>query len=91
MKLIILSLVLFLIGCTTVVPVHRKFPEAPTSILQPCPDLFLTQPTEKLSEVLLIVTKNYTLYHECSAKTDSWIEWYNEQRRIFEELERGKK
>ena len=36
-----------------------------------------------LSEVVKSVTENYTLYHECSLKTDSWIEWYNAQKKTF--------
>jgi len=38
----------------------------------------------KLSDVAKTVSQNYSLYHECSAKTDSWIEWYQKQKQIYE-------
>ena len=40
----------------------------------------------KLSEVAKNVTSNYALYHECSLKVESWVEWYDEQKKIFDEV-----
>ena len=52
-----------------------------------CPELYLVpEDTTKLSETLTVVTKNYGLYHECSAKVNTWIEWYIEQKKIYDEI-----
>ena len=42
--------------------------------------------TNKLREVLKTVTVNYSTYHECKIRVDAWIEWYQTQRTIFEEV-----
>ena len=31
-------------------------------------------------------TDNYAEYHKCRIKVDSWIEWYDSQRKIFESV-----
>ena len=77
---------LFLAGCSTLIPVNRKFPEAPKELMVACPDLKKAPETSKLSEVLKVVTQNYGQYNECRAKSDAWIEWYNAQKDIFESV-----
>lgn len=76
---------IILVGCTTV-PVKRNFPEVPNEIMIACPELKQVKPTEKLSEVLEVVTNNYGQYHECRVKVESWIEWYTTQKQIFESV-----
>lgn len=72
-------------GCTTVVPVSAKFPDAPsTSSMEKCPDLKKVQDGDKLSEVAGTVAENYETYYSCATKSDTWIEWYEIQKRIFE-------
>jgi hypothetical protein len=83
--LLIIIVAAFLTGCTTV-PVKRSFPEVPNEIMQACPDLKKVEHTEKLSDVLRVVTDNYGQYHECRAKIDSWIEWYNSQKYNFDSV-----
>jgi len=79
-----LVLCLFLVGCSTAVPVARKYPDAPETLMTPCVQLKKIEKEDPaLSEVVKSVTENYTLYHECSLKTDSWIEWYNVQKKTF--------
>lgn len=75
-----------LAGCTTV-PVVAKFPQVPESLLAKCPAL-TTIPSNDTSIVDLtkIVTQNYTTYYECSTKIEGWIEWYNSQKKIFDEV-----
>lgn len=80
-----LILALVITGCTTV-PVARKFPEVPESIIQKCPELEQLKNDAKLSDVAVSITNNYTLYHQCSSKHNSFIEWYNVQKKIFEEV-----
>jgi len=85
MKMISLLLVLTLAGCSTPVPVTRKFPEIPQTLLVKCPDLQKLNDDAKLSDVAKTVTNNYTTYYECAVKNDAWIEWYQIQKIIFEE------
>jgi PBP1b-binding outer membrane lipoprotein LpoB len=79
-----LILALFLTGCSTVTPVARNFPEAPSTIMQKCPDLKKLDNGAKLSQVAKVVTENYTTYYECAVKSDAWIEWYETQKKIFD-------
>jgi hypothetical protein len=84
--LLILPIVVLLSGCLTTTPVKRNFPEVPKQLMEACPDLKTTEPTEKLSEVLKVVVDNYGQYHECKIKVDTWIEWYKTQKDIFESV-----
>lgn len=73
-----------LTGCVAT-PVDRKFPEVPNYLTVKCPDLIEVDPgTKKFSEVIRVVSINYGLYQECVIKTQSWINWYNTQKQIFE-------
>jgi hypothetical protein len=76
---------LFLVGCSTVVPVARKFPDAP-KFMQACPELQKLNNEAKLSDVATTVTINYSTYYECAVKNDAWIEWYQIQKNIFESV-----
>ena len=72
-------------GCTTAVPVTAKFPNAPSeSAMQSCPDLKKLNESTVLSNIAETVADNYGTYYECSVKNDTWIDWYNTQKRIFE-------
>ena len=74
-------------GCSTVVPVTVKFPEAPGNVaMTPCPQLQKIPDDARLSDITKTITVNYGTYYECAVKTDAWIEWYNSQRKIFEEV-----
>ena len=73
-------------GCSTVVPVTAKFPDAPATIMQQCPQLEKLNADAKLSDVAKTVTINYTTYYECAIKNDAWIEWYGVQKNIFESI-----
>ena len=88
MRYLITSLVLWLTACSTV-PVTMKFPETPEVLMEKCPPL-KTIESEKISiiDITKSVTSNYTTYHECSVKLEHWIEWYNSQKRIYEDLKK---
>lgn len=83
---IILLSILLLAGCATPTPVARKFPDVPARLLEKCPNLQKLNDDAKLSDVAKTVTNNYTTYYECAVKGDAWIEWYQVQRHIFEEV-----
>ena len=85
-KLLVLIPAILLTGCLNT-PVARHFPEVPEELKTACPSLEQVDPnTTKLSEVVRVVTDNYTQYHECRVRVDAWIEWYKTQRSIFEEV-----
>ena len=85
MKAAVLLLTLFLLGCDTV-PVERTFPQVPAALLKECPALKQTPPGAKFSDVLNIINDNYAEYHQCRSKTQAWVEWYSEQKKIFDEV-----
>lgn len=85
LALILVSAVL-LTGCLAT-PVKRTFPEAPKELMQICPNLLaVSENTDKLSEMLKIITENYGQYHECRIKNELWIEWYKAQKEIFDSV-----
>jgi len=74
-------------GCSTVVPVTARFPAAPGEIYQrACPDLQKLKDAPQLSEVSQTININYSTYYECAVKLDTWIQWYEIQKRIFESV-----
>jgi hypothetical protein len=82
-----LLILLLLAGCSTTVPVARKFPEVPDVLMTPCPPLTqIKEGTTKLSEVITVVTDNYFEYHKCSDKNDLWMEWFKAQKEIFDSV-----
>jgi hypothetical protein len=87
MKLLALSLILLLSGCSTTVPVTAKFPQAPgTLVLEPCVNLKKLEEQAKLSDVAKVVTVNYSEYYLCAVKLEAWQRWYREQKIIYEGL-----
>jgi hypothetical protein len=87
MKILALSLILLLSGCSTTVPVTAKFPEAPGTLVQePCQQLKKLEDTAKLSDVAKTVTVNYSEYYLCAVKLEAWQRWYREQKIIYEGL-----
>jgi len=85
MKSLVLVAVLLIAGCSSV-PVTVKFPEVPNDMLETCPDLKLIPETTKLSEVLPTVVDNYGQYYTCKDTVDSWIDWYKNQKKIFDSV-----
>lgn len=84
MKLILILLIL-LAGCSTTVPVTQKFPAAPELLLEKCSELKKLEGSKiSIVDYTKTVTENYTLYHECSLKNTSWIDWYQKQKQVFE-------
>ena len=84
-KLILITLLLT--GCATSVPVRMNFPQAPEPLLKPAEELQPLDPNKKkLSDLLENVNNNYGEYYKLKEQNDAWIEWYNSQRKIFEEV-----
>lgn len=87
MKLLLLSSVLFISACSTVVPVKQKFPEAPISLTEKCENLMKIEGDKvSITDMLKVIVKNYSMYFECSTKVEGWNEWYMEQKKIFDSI-----
>ena len=89
MRLTLLSCLL-IAGCATtsvppaapVVITPPAFPLAPADVSD-CGDLGSVPDNAKLSDVAESVVDNYTLYHQCRAKVETWNQWYVEQRKNY--------
>lgn len=82
-----IPILLLLAGCSTTVPVARKFPEIPDSFKTSCAPLSqIKEDTTKLSEVITVIADNYAEYHLCSDKVDMWTEWYKAQKETFDSV-----
>lgn len=87
MKYIILVSVLFLTGCSTLLPVKQKFPDVPEVLMVKCPALeTLNKPEVKLSELMKTIASNYQKYHNCSDLVIAWQIWYTEQKNIADNV-----
>ena len=87
MRYIVIALAVFLTACSTPVPVARKFPEVPPMLLEKCPQLkTIDTETTVFSILTKTVVEKYTTYYYCAVKNDGLIEWYQKQKRIFEEV-----
>ena len=84
MKMLLLTTVLILSGCSTA-PVVMKFPEVPEALMQQCEPLDKVPPdTKQLSTTAEVVIKNYGKYHVCRIKVEEWQEWYKSNKKIYE-------
>ena len=81
-----LLVILLLAGCsTTVVPVKQKFPNATPELMKKCESLKKIEGDKvAITEMLKVIVHNYSLYYECSTKVDGWQDWYNEQKKTFD-------
>ncbi len=86
MKYLLIPLLL-LAGCaSTVVPVQQKFPNASPELMKKCESLKKIEGDKvAITDLLKVVVHNYSLYYECSTKVEGWQEWYNEQKKIYDE------
>ena len=82
-----LLLILLLAGCSTVVPVKQKFPNATPELMKKCESLKKIEGDKvAITDMLKVIVQNYSLYYECSTKVDGWQDWYNEQKKIFDSV-----
>ena len=84
-KLIIVSC-LIITGCVSV-PVDRKFPTAPDTLKEPAVNLKTLDTTRpELSDLISNANDNYAEYYRLREKYNGWINWYNDQKKIFESV-----
>ena len=85
MKKLIILVTALLVGCAT--PVKLNFPQAPEELVKPCGDLQLVKEGDhQMSSFLNVVVDNYGTYYECKIQADAWQRWYEEQKKIFNEV-----
>jgi len=85
-QLLIATLVLLLAGCSSISgpKMTMTWPDTPPDLKVACPDLAQVDPnTTKLSDALDVVTSNYSQYYLCKDKVDNWLDWYNNQQKIY--------
>jgi hypothetical protein len=86
MKYVVLALALTLAGCSTVTPVKQNFPQATKTLMESCPDLQKIEGDKvAITDLLKTIVNNYSLYYQCANKVDGWKEWYEQQKKTFEE------
>ena len=86
MKLLFLAPLIFVTGCISA-PVKHAFPRPPDLIVERCPQLNqLAEGEQRLSELMKVVTKNYTLYHDCAARHDLLVKWIKEQTDVHDSV-----
>lgn len=86
MKLLSLSMLLFITGCQTI-PALPKLPDLPIELSAPCPELkTLEGTTVLLSKLMDTVAANYTTYHSCASRHVEMVDWYNKQKDIINKI-----
>lgn len=85
MKIALLLMTCILSACSTPVPLTPAFPAAPDMLKEKCPPL-KTIEGERVSIVdfTKTVSENYTTYYQCAGRTQAWIDWYDQQKKIWE-------
>jgi pectin methylesterase-like acyl-CoA thioesterase len=87
MKSIAIAFLAVTLTACVSVPVQRSFPKVPAELMASCPPLQVMDPeTTRLSDVVQSVVANYGQYQACDGKVDTWIEWYNTQKTIFDSV-----
>jgi hypothetical protein len=74
-----------LLSACSLLPVQRKFPDAPPELLKKCQDLKLVpENTTAITDMLKVVVENYAIYHECANRNSGWQQWHEKQKKTFE-------
>lgn len=88
MRTILLCLVSLLAACSTAVPLTQNFPDAPDMLKEKCPELkIIVGERVSIVDFTKTVSENYTTYYQCAGRTDAWIDWYNRQKKIWEQTQ----
>jgi hypothetical protein len=87
-NILAIFLVVLITGCSTTAPVVVKFPDVPETLVQPAGKLTSLDTSKKieLSDIIENTNENAGKYYELREKYNAWIEWYKEQKKIFESV-----
>ena len=77
--------VMLLLGCISV-PVEQTFPKVPVALQEAPPELKEVPENATADQVFGTVIDNYGTYHVVAEKLRSWQQWYNEQKKIFDDV-----
>ena len=84
---ILILVAIILAGCSTTVPVARKFPEADPYMMEPAAELKTLPPdTVDLDKLITNSTENYGEYRKLVQRYQMWQEWYRQQKELFESV-----
>jgi hypothetical protein len=85
MKHMLIALfVVGLTGCVTV-PVTQNFPKATDTLMTAPPELKEIPTGATASVVFETVIENYGTYNQVATQLRGWQQWYQEQKKIFDE------
>ena len=73
-----LLLLFILSGCANTIPVTQKFPLPPTDLQEP-EQLEELKDNATLTDLLHVVNRNYSKYHQVSIQLSAWNKWYEQQ------------
>ena len=87
-NILAILLVVLITGCSTTAPIVVKFPDVPETLVQPAGKLTPLDTSKKieLSDIIENANENAGKYYELREKYNAWIEWYREQKKIFESV-----
>lgn len=86
MKLFALIPALLLVGCVSV-PVTQHFPKVPDTLMTAAPDLREVDSGASASAIFETVIDNYGTYYEVANRLKAWQQWYQDQKKIFDEIQ----
>jgi hypothetical protein len=82
-------ILILLTACSTNVPVTAKFPQVPPSLMEPSEGLVPLDPNKReLTDLFDNVAENYGRYHILEEKYSAWQFWYEQQKKIFEGIQK---
>ena len=86
MRIVLLGIVSLLASCSTAVPLTQSFPQAPAMLMEKCPELkIIVGEKVTIVDFTKTVSENYTTYYQCAGRNEAWIDWYNQQKKIWDE------
>jgi hypothetical protein len=87
-RLLLIIFISALTACSTTAPVVIKFPEVPEALKVPAGKLSPLDTSKKieLSDIIENANENAGKYYELRERYNAWIEWYIEQKKIFDSI-----
>jgi hypothetical protein len=85
-RLIIAILFISLTSCATHhAPIALKWPDAPAELMEPSEDLITLNPDQtQLSDLIDNANTNYEKYYTLRERYDTWQQWYNQHKQIYQ-------
>jgi hypothetical protein len=86
-NLFLIIFIATLSACSTA-PITVKFPDVPKALTEPAGKLAPLDTSKKveLSDIIENANENAGKYYELRERYNAWIEWYTEQKKIFDSV-----